>query len=188
MIHRTLVLGGARSGKSGHAEAMLPADRPVTYVATARRVPDDREWEERIAAHVARRPAAWRTVEAATPEVLPATLAAARPDDPPVLVDDVVNWLAGVLDAVSAWDGGAVELARAREHTDRLVVAVRECAARLILVTNEVGLGIVPATRSGRLFRDELGVLNTRLAGICDEALLLVAGIPLQLKAPKEGP
>jgi adenosyl cobinamide kinase/adenosyl cobinamide phosphate guanylyltransferase len=91
-----------------------------------------------------------------------------------------------VLDDVSAWDGGAAELAAAARHADRLVSAVQECRARLVLVSNEVGLGIVPATRSGRLFRDELGMLNTRLAETCDEALLLVAGIPTELKRAPE--
>jgi adenosylcobinamide kinase/adenosylcobinamide-phosphate guanylyltransferase len=176
---RTLVLGGARSGKSAHAEGLLPADAPVTYVATARRDPSDAEWTARIATHVARRPATWRTVEPA-PHALADLLVQASGS--PLLVDDLATWLTGVLDDVSAWDGGAAELAAAVRHVDNLVAAVAGCAAPLVLVSAEVGLGVVPETRSGRLFRDELGSLNARLAQVCDEVVLLVAGIPVQLR------
>ncbi len=185
MTHRTLVLGGTRSGKSAHAEGLLPADRPVTYVATARRDPEDAEWTARIAAHTARRPPAWRTVEPATPSALAGLITAARPDDPPLLVDDLATWLTGVLDDAGAWTGGAAELAGVARSSADLVAAVTGCAARLVLVSAEVGLGVVPETRSGRLFRDELGSLNASLAVACDEVLLLVAGIPVPLKQPE---
>jgi len=100
-----------------------------------------------------------------------------------VLVDDLGTWLTGVLDDAGAWDGGAGALAKASVQADALVRAVGRCqAAQLVLVSAEVGLGVVPAARSGRLFRDELGALNTRLAQVCDEVLLLVAGIPLRLR------
>ncbi len=179
--HRTLVLGGARSGKSAYAEDLLPADSPVTYVATARRDPTDREWEARIAAHVARRPPVWQTVE---PADLPALIAEARPGQL-LLVDDLATWLTGVLDDASAWDGDHRTLADAGRRTNELVAAVDGCAARLVLVSAEVGLGVVPETRSGRLFRDELGSLNARLAKVCDESVLLVAGMPVQLRSPR---
>lgn len=185
MTLRTLVLGGARSGKSGYAEELLAPDEPATYLATARRDPADAEWEARIAAHISRRPATWHTVEAADPNALPGLLASAIETDPPLLVDDLATWLTGVLDAEAGWDGGAEPLARAAEHGDRLVAAVADCPVRLVLVSAEVGLGVVPDTRSGRLFRDELGSLNARLAQVCDEALLLVAGLPVQLKSPR---
>jgi adenosyl cobinamide kinase/adenosyl cobinamide phosphate guanylyltransferase len=178
---RTLVLGGARSGKSAHAEALLPADAPVTYVATARRDPADAEWEARIAAHVARRPPAWRTVE---PSDLAALITDAHVGEL-LLVDDLATWLTGVLDDVSAWDGSARSLAEAGRRVDELVAAVERCAVRLVLVSAEVGLGVVPETRSGRLFRDELGSLNARLAQVCDESVLLVAGLPVQLRSPR---
>lgn len=180
---RTLVLGGARSGKSAYAEALLPATEPVTYVATARRNREDEEWEARIAAHIARRPSAWTTVETPNAASLPDLLSAARAVDPPLLVDDLATWVTGVLDEVSGWDGDAHRLARADEHTAELVTAVARCSARLVLVSAEVGLGVVPATRSGRLMRDWLGSLNARLAVVCDEVLLLVAGIPITLKS-----
>ncbi|HEU0088290.1 MAG TPA: bifunctional adenosylcobinamide kinase/adenosylcobinamide-phosphate guanylyltransferase [Pseudonocardiaceae bacterium] len=173
---RTLVLGGARSGKSGYAEGLLGAVR-VDYLATARRVPGDADWEARIAAHIARRPPGWRTVE---PCDLPAALRAAGPV--PVLVDDVATWLAGELDDAGAWAGGGDAVAACRVRCAELVAAVVSCPARLVLVSAEVGLGVVPTTCAGRLFRDELGALNAALAAVCEQVLLLVAGLPLRLR------
>ena len=180
MTHRTLVLGGARSGKSGYAEGLLPSAAPVTYVATARRDPADTEWEARIARHIDRRPAAWRTVEPG-PDGL-ADLIATADQDRMLLVDDLATWLTGVLDMTGAWEGGPDEAGRL---VDGLVTAVTDCTARLVLVSAEVGLGVVPETRSGRLFRDELGDCNARLAQVCDEVLLLVAGMPVRLNSPR---
>ncbi|QUH01206.1 bifunctional adenosylcobinamide kinase/adenosylcobinamide-phosphate guanylyltransferase [Saccharopolyspora erythraea] len=181
MAHRTLVLGGARSGKSAHAEGLLAETDPVTYVATSRRDPSDREWTERVAAHVARRPDTWRTVEAGDPGELRRVLTES-PEGSSLLVDDLATWLTGVLDDAGAWDRDPDALLRASAHTAALVGAVEGCRGRLVLVSAEVGLGIVPATRSGRLFRDELGALNARLAEACDEVVLLVAGLPLHLR------
>ncbi|GAA0540251.1 bifunctional adenosylcobinamide kinase/adenosylcobinamide-phosphate guanylyltransferase [Saccharopolyspora thermophila] len=177
---RTLVLGGARSGKSAHAEGLVAESARVTYVATARQDPADREWAQRIAAHVARRPAHWRTVEAAGDDLRRA-LETAEPDAT-VLVDDVATWLTGVLDDAAAWERDPVALDAVAGCCTALVDAVARCSARLVLVSAEVGLGVVPATRSGRLFRDELGALNARLADACDEVVLLVAGQPLRLR------
>ncbi|HEY0496944.1 MAG TPA: bifunctional adenosylcobinamide kinase/adenosylcobinamide-phosphate guanylyltransferase [Kutzneria sp.] len=171
MTSRTLVLGGARSGKSAHAEGLVAG--AVTYVATGRRDPSDAEWQARIAAHVARRPPEWSTLETSD---LPAALAAVPGT---VLVDDLATWLTGVLDDTGAWEGPVDE---ARARCDELVDAVARRQEPLVLVSAEVGLGVVPATRSGRLFRDELGSLNARLAQACDEVLLLVAGLPLRLR------
>jgi adenosyl cobinamide kinase/adenosyl cobinamide phosphate guanylyltransferase len=141
-------------------------------------VPDDAEWEARIAAHRARRPAPWTTVEA--PD-LPALLRATGPSDAPLLVDDLATWLTGVLDDVGAWNARAVpEVVGATVR--ELVDAVAGCRGQVVLVSAEVGLGVVPATRAGRVFRDELGALNAALAAVCDEVLLLVAGLPLRLK------
>lgn len=168
------MLGGARSGKSAHAEGLV-GEGPVTYVATGRPDPEDAEWSARIAAHVARRPAAWRTVES---DVI-AVLRDAGPNDPPILVDDIATWLTNVLDDTGAWEGG---LAPARAACARLVEAVGACRADLVVVSAEVGLGVVPPTRSGRLFRDELGALNAALADHCSEVVLLIAGIPLRLR------
>lgn len=173
---RTLVLGGARSGKSAHAEGLLREPR-VDYLATARRRPEDPEWEERIAAHVTRRPPGWRTVE---PPDLPVALRAAGPV--PVLVDDVATWLTGELDDAGAWDGGRGAVAACRSRCRELVAAVASCPVRLVLVSAEVGLGVVPGTYSGRLFRDELGALNADLAAVCEQVVLLVAGLPVRLR------
>ncbi|MFB9902426.1 bifunctional adenosylcobinamide kinase/adenosylcobinamide-phosphate guanylyltransferase [Allokutzneria oryzae] len=179
MSRRTLVLGGARSGKSAHAEGIAPADSSVTYVATARRWASDEDWEARIADHVRRRPACWRTVETADGPSLPSLLDAAGPDEL-LLVDDLATWLTESLDAAGAWDGGSREPVRA--DADELVRALTGTAARVVLVSSEVGLGVHPATPSGRLFRDELGRLNARVADVCDTVTLLVAGIPLRLR------
>lgn len=176
MTHRTLVLGGTRSGKSAHAEGLL-TDPVVTYVATARRYAGDEDWDRRIARHVERRPRTWTTVE--SPD-LAKLLAAATADDPPLLVDDLGTWLVGVLDDANAWEGdGSDEVER---ECDALLAAAAACPVRLVVVSAEVGLGVVPSTRSGRLFRDHLGSLNAQLAEVCDEVLLLVAGIPLTLR------
>jgi adenosylcobinamide kinase / adenosylcobinamide-phosphate guanylyltransferase len=150
----------------------------VRYAATARRHADDAEWDARIDAHRARRPACWTTVE--DPD-LPALLGALGPDDPPLLVDDLATWLTGVLDDAGAWEAPAVPDAVGARVAE-LVDAVAGCRGRAVLVSAEVGLGVVPATRAGRLFRDELGALNAALAAACDEVLLLVAGLALRLK------
>lgn len=182
MARRTFVLGGARSGKSAHAEGLVPESAAVTYVATSRTDPTDDEWSARIAEHIERRPPHWRTVEAGAAGALQRTLRAARALDPPLLVDDVATWLTGVLDDAEAWDRAPDALEKVDAATDELVSALDSCASRVVLVSSEVGLGIVPSTRSGRLFRDRLGVVNARIAEVCDEVVLLVAGIPLRLR------
>lgn len=180
---RVLLLGGARSGKSAAAEAMAAAaaaDRPVTYVATADRRPDDPDWAARIAAHRQRRPAHWRTVESADPA---AAIAHGGVADV-ILVDCFALWLTRAMDAVHAWDDDAWAADAAAQLTDRadaLVAAWRAASATVIGVSNEVGMGVVPATTSGRRFRDELGRLNVALAAAADEVYLVVAGRLLPL-------
>ncbi len=175
MTTRTLVLGGARSGKSGYAEGLLAAEPAVTYAATAAARPDDAEWQARVRLHQERRPAGWRTEEDAD---LPSLLAAATG---PLLVDCVSLWLTGVLDAHGYWDDPA-GLAGARAEYDRLLAAWSAATARVVLVSSEVGWGVVPGSAAGRLFRDELGRLNAALAAASDEVVLVVAGLPLRLK------
>ena len=172
---RTLVLGGSRSGKSRHAEQLLPADRPVRYLATARRDPDDADWTDRLRVHRSRRPPGWTTVE--DPDVA----GLVRAGGGPLLVDDLGTWLTRLLDDTGAWEARPQPPAVA-ERVAELVAAVAVAPGRVVLVSAEVGLGVVPATRSGRVFRDELGALNAQLAAVCDEVLLLVAGLPLRLK------
>lgn len=170
---RTLVLGGARSGKSAFAESLV-GDGSVRYLATAIPDPADTDFAARIAAHRARRPAGWTVVDGADPAGL---LREAHPD--PTLVDDMGTWLTARLDAGAAWDAPRGTITA---ETDALVDAVARYRGRLVVVTPEVGLGVIPATRSGRLFRDEIGTLNQRLAQVCDEAFFIVAGLPLRLK------
>jgi adenosylcobinamide kinase/adenosylcobinamide-phosphate guanylyltransferase len=169
---KVLVTGGVRSGKSRHAEELLASYAEVTYVApgpTAVEDPDP-DWVARIAAHQQRRPAGWTTLE--THDL---TGALAVPG--PVLVDCLGTWLTALLDAASAWDLPADGV------RDLVEAALAPAAAALaghpgpvVLVTNEVGLGVVPEHRSGRLFRDLLGVVNQRIATACDEVHLVVAG------------
>lgn len=174
---RILVTGGVRSGKSTHAEALI-GDEPATYVA-AGPTPDaeaDPDWTARIAAHRARRPAAWTTVE--TPDVATAI----RQAEHPVLVDCLGTWLTAVIDGAGAWEHDADEVHRlVLAHADEVVEAVRGCEHDVVVVTNEVGLGVVPEHRSGRLFRDLLGTVNQRVAAACDEVHLVVAGRVLRL-------
>jgi adenosylcobinamide kinase/adenosylcobinamide-phosphate guanylyltransferase len=164
---RILVLGGTRSGKSGFAESLLADAAEVEYVATAAADATDEEWTRRIAAHQARRPAGWHTIET---DDIAAVLAA---PGPAVLVDSITLWLARSLDgAAAAHAERAEQLCSLWVSTPRHVVAV----------TDEVGQGVVPETPAGRRFRDELGTLNQRLAATADEVHLVVAGIPLRLR------
>ncbi|MFA1547435.1 bifunctional adenosylcobinamide kinase/adenosylcobinamide-phosphate guanylyltransferase [Actinomadura chokoriensis] len=163
---RTLLLGGSRSGKSAEAELRLAACPDVLYVATGPVSDDDPEWTDRVAAHRLRRPAWWRTVETTDlPEVLESATGA-------VLVDGVGTWLAAAMDETRAWD----DPSRARHRLDDLVCAWRGTAARVVAVSDEVGLSLVPATASGRAFRDLLGLANQRLAAESEETALVVAG------------
>ncbi|MCU1626158.1 MAG: Adenosylcobinamide-phosphate guanylyltransferase [Pseudonocardia sp.] len=171
---RTLVLGGTRSGKSRYAEDLLPADAEVRYAATARRHRGDADWDARIESHRARRPAGWTTVE--DPDLV-AEIARGGV----LLVDDLATWLTGILDDAGAWDARPLPPS-VGEAVAALVRAVAEAPGELVIVSAEVGLGVVPETRSGRLFRDELGAANAALAAVCDEVLLLVAGLPVRLR------
>ena len=174
---RILVTGGVRSGKSTHAEALI-GDEAATYVAPGP-TPDaeaDPDWTARIAAHRARRPADWTTLE--TQDLAAAVRAATGP----VLVDCLGTWLTAVIDAAGAWEQDSDTVhALVVARTDEVVDAVRTCELDVVLVTNEVGLGVVPEHRSGRLFRDLLGTVNQRLAAVCDEVHLVVAGRVLRL-------
>jgi histidinol-phosphate/aromatic aminotransferase/cobyric acid decarboxylase-like protein/adenosyl cobinamide kinase/adenosyl cobinamide phosphate guanylyltransferase len=178
--HRTLVLGGARSGKSRHAQQLL-GDRPdVLYVAPGP-VPDrsDGDWAARVAAHQRARPSGWTTCE--TTDVAGALETADRP----VLVDCLATWLAAAMDAAGAWesvDGDTAWQHRLDQQIDRLERAWREVRVPVVAVSNEVGCGVVPGTRSGVLFRDALGRLNQRIADQSDDVRVLVAGRVQQLR------
>jgi adenosylcobinamide kinase/adenosylcobinamide-phosphate guanylyltransferase len=168
---RVLVTGGVRSGKSSHAEALL-ADRPtVRYVAPGPSY-DDADWTARIAAHRARRPATWTTVETHD-------LAEALRTDEPVLVDCLGTWLTAVVDGAGLWEAPSHAVTELVE--EKVSAALAVVGGDAVLVTNEVGLGVVPEHRSGRLFRDLLGSVNQRFAAACDEVHLVVAGRVLRL-------
>ncbi|GGZ09927.1 bifunctional adenosylcobinamide kinase/adenosylcobinamide-phosphate guanylyltransferase [Streptomyces poonensis] len=176
---RTLVLGGARSGKSVEAERRLEAFPDVLYVATGGTRNGDGEWAARVAAHRERRPGSWRTAE--TCDLVPLL----KEDGPPLLIDCLSLWLTDAMDSVGAWDdaewadGGERSLrARVRDLTE----AVRQTRRTVVTVSNEVGSGIVPATASGRRYRDELGRLNAAFAAECEHVLLVVAGQALPLR------
>lgn len=179
MTARTLVLGGARSGKSAHAEGLVSSADEVDYVATARVDATDTEWSARVEQHRARRPEHWRTREVPDPAALSASLSTSETT---VLVDDMATWLTNALDDTAAWDRDERALHQIALYREELATAVRTSPANLVLVSAEVGLGVIPSTRSGRLFRDELGALNARLAAECTNVLLLVAGMPLRLR------
>lgn len=170
----SLVLGGARSGKSTYAEKLATgtlfggAPRPALYIATAEA--GDVEMATRIMAHRARRGANWTTIEAplALDEAMLANAEAGRP----ILVDCLTLWLSNLMQAGRDLD----------EAADDLVRALDELAAPVVFVSNEVGLGIVPETPLGRAFRDAQGRLNMRMAERADRVISMTAGLPLVLK------
>ncbi|MHB0856204.1 MAG: bifunctional adenosylcobinamide kinase/adenosylcobinamide-phosphate guanylyltransferase [Anaerolineae bacterium] len=183
----TLLLGGARSGKSSLAQQMAvkQGGREVLFVATAQAF--DEEMRARIAAHRAERPDGWRTVEAPTGvgvAVASAWRAAeAEGGRPRVVLVDCLTLLVSnlILAQGEPYEAEACEAAAAAE-VDALLEAARACPAAWILVSNEVGMGLVPPYPLGRVYRDVLGRINQRLAAAADEVLLLVAGLPWKLK------
>jgi adenosylcobinamide kinase/adenosylcobinamide-phosphate guanylyltransferase len=176
---RVIVLGGARSGKSAAAESMLADAGPVDYVATGQLAgTGDAEWDQRVREHQARRPQGWRTLE--TLDVAGAL--GCRDSAAPVLVDCLATWLARIMDDCGLWSDNPDADSRLAERMDLLVAAWQQTKRHAVAVSNEVGCGIVPATASGRRFRDELGWLNTRIAAACEEVWICMAGIPLRLR------
>lgn len=171
-----LVTGGVRSGKSRHAESLLSDAPSVTYLAPGPTTDEDSDpdWAARIAAHQARRPSTWTTVETRD-------LVAALRLEGPVLVDCLGTWLTSVLDSRSLWEASSSEVTTVIDAMLDDVVDVLAGRDDVVLVTNEVGLGVVPAHRSGRLFRDLLGMVNQRIATACDEVHLVVAGRVIRL-------
>ena len=162
------VLGGARSGKSSVAERLCDGASHVTYVATASTADGDADLAARIAAHRARRPATWATVEARPSEVV-----AAVRDTPPgwtVLVESLTTWVAGSPDFMVDAAGFCAALVGRAPSGDAVVVS------------DEVGLGVHPSTEVGRIFRDRLGELNRQVADVADRVLLVVAGRVLPLE------
>ncbi len=164
----TFVLGGARSGKSSHAEARVTAlPAPWTYIATAQAFDD--EMAERIARHRARREAGWETVDA--PLDLAGALEAVT-DGRPVLVDCLTLWLSNHMLADHDVEG----------ESRRLADLLARPRGPWFVVSNEVGLGIVPDNALARRFRDAAGRLNQKVAAVADEVLFMAAGLPMRVK------
>jgi len=165
----TLILGGARSGKSRYAELLVEnAASRGTYCATAEA--GDAEMAERIAAHRARRGPFWRTVEA--PLALASAIAAQAEPERPILVDCLTLWLSNLFLAGKQAD----------EEIGGLCSTLRKAAGTVVLVSNEVGMGLVPETPLGRRFRDAAGRLNQEVAALADRVVFVAAGLPLVLK------
>lgn len=167
MTHTTLVLGGARSGKSVYAEGLL-AGTPALYVATGQAFDD--EMAERIRLHVDRRGPTWSTIE--EPLDLPVMLDRHLDPARPILVDCLTLWISNLMHA-------GRDVATATEALAEVVAGAR---GDVVLVSSEVGLGLVPETRLGRDFRDHQGRVNQRIAQVCRNVVFVAAGLPLILK------
>lgn len=168
----TLVLGGARSGKSRYALNLASEFKRVTFIATARA--SDVEMRRKIDAHRAERPASWRSVEA--PLDLPGALRQEGGKVDALLIDCLTVYVANIL---GSKDGGAQ---RFRGHLQEVCGALQAAKPSVIAVSNEVGSGIVRAYRSGRIYRDLLGQFNQEVARIADRVIFMVAGLPLTIK------
>ncbi|MBW3086400.1 hypothetical protein KEM60_02618 [Austwickia sp. TVS 96-490-7B] len=175
-----LIVGGVRSGKSAYAEKIMagaPADPGVAYVAPGP-VPDpvqDPEWAARVAVHQKRRPEHWTTIETAD---VPGAVAST---DRPMLVDCLGTWVTRLVDDSGTWSERDRARTVVQSAADRLCLALRAAPAPVVLVSNEVGLGVVPDHPSGRLFRDLLGMVNVAVSTECTHVLWVVAGRVLDL-------
>lgn len=168
----TLVLGGARSGKSRYAQQLASQFQRVTFIATGR--PGDAEMRKKIARHRRERPRAWTTVEA--PVELPEAIRSESQKADVILIDCLTVYAANVLGARSGPKRSA------EKDAEAVCDAIRASRASLVVVSNEVGNGVVPAYQSGRAYRDALGEMNQKIAQIADRVVLMVAGLPLTLK------
>ena len=181
-----LVLGGVRSGKSrwaqefalsaqARARATAEPANPrcaVAFIATAEAL--DEEMRCRIARHRAERPAGWTTIEA--PIQVPGAIAGCGPNFGTLVIDCLTVWVSNLMQAEQC------DRERVLAHADRLCEELRRAPASVVLVSNEVGSGIVPADETTRLYRDLLGEVNQRVARVADQVVLLVAGYPLVVK------
>ncbi|KQY60468.1 adenosylcobinamide kinase/adenosylcobinamide phosphate guanyltransferase [Aeromicrobium sp. Root495] len=173
-----LVTGGVRSGKSFHAESLVVAEHAVTYVAPGPEADpeSDPEWATRVQRHQDRRPGHWRTVETTD------LVAAVADGDDALIIDCLGTWLTAQIDELDGWDSVQDEWeAVLLERIEAMADAIGTSPRTVVVVTNEVGLGVVPEHRSGRIFRDLLGIANQRVAAEVDHVLLVVAGRVLTL-------
>ncbi|MDO8689680.1 MAG: bifunctional adenosylcobinamide kinase/adenosylcobinamide-phosphate guanylyltransferase [Dehalococcoidia bacterium] len=187
MSRVTLVLGGARSGKSACAQDLASGlNEAVLYVAPA--IAFDEDMRRRIDAHRASRPQTWRTLEA--PSRLAAPLSENLGRETIVLIDCLTLWVSNVLmeDPAFPFDKGADSTAlqeRLIKESEAVLALARRNGLTLIAVSNEVGMGVVPPYASGHVFRDLLGRVNQCWASHADEVFLMVAGIPMVVKGPR---
>jgi adenosyl cobinamide kinase/adenosyl cobinamide phosphate guanylyltransferase len=181
----TLVIGGVRSGKSTFAERLAARHDRVLYVATAFVDPNDAEMQARVAHHRASRDAAWPTIETGSGEPTLERVLRDAEAGTALLVDSLGSWLGAAMYAREAQIEHDTPSAEAALDDDaaRLREALAACRAPVVLVSEEVGYGVVPPSKQGRVFRDVMGRANQRLAALADEVYLVVAGIPLDLKA-----
>ena len=175
-----LITGGARSGKSGFAERLAMQGNRVLFVATAEALDDD--MARRITAHRGNRPAEWDTLEEprSLPEAISRKAAAANSAYDTVIVDCLTIWVSNLL---LLHEGNADVEARIVDAAEKLLDVRQSSDARWIVVTNEVGLGVVPSSSLGRTYRDALGRVNSLVASHADKVYLMAAGLALDLKA-----
>ncbi len=184
MAHITLILGGARSGKSAYAQRLAQArggDR-VLFVATAQAL--DEEMQARIAAHRAERPAAWLTLEAPrnVGDAIARQIQTMASPPAVVVIDCLTLLVSNVLVAQGESPDPDTAEAAALAEIDELLAVAHNTRGEWILISNEVGMGLVPPYPLGRVYRDVLGRVNQRVAAAADEVLLLIAGLPWHLK------
>lgn len=181
-----LILGGARSGKSAYAQGLAQAlgGVDVLFVATAEA--GDEDMAQRIAAHRQSRPAAWQTAE--IPRHVGQTMQARRNDVAVVVVDCLTLLVSNVILAYGDTPDPTIATAAVQEEVEALLHACHTSTATYIVVSNEVGLGLVPETSLGRLYRDLLGRANQTLAAAAQAVYLLVAGLAVDLTALPRGP
>ncbi len=170
----TLILGGVRAGKSSYAQRLAESGKRVLFVATAEA--GDAEMEGRILAHQASRPAEWDTLE--EPLDLVGVLAPMQHRYDTVLLDCLTLWVSNLLLSSRSYDISA--------EARRLLEVYRQGDASWIVVSNEVGLGVVPPTELGRIFADELGRVNQLVAEEADAVYFMAAGLPMAMKRPTE--
>lgn len=170
----TLVLGGAQSGKSHYAQQLASEFEHVTFIATGRRT--DVEMRRKIARHRRKRPMAWKTVEA--PRELHEAIRSESQEADVILIDCLTIYADNIM------GGRKKSHVDQEKYIDAVCDAIRASRACVIAVSNEVGSGVVPAYRSGRIYRDFLGQMNQKIAQMADTVVLMIAGLPLTVKDP----
>ncbi len=183
-----LIIGGARSGKSHYAQELaLKSGQPVLFVATAQA--GDEEMRQRIAEHRRSRPATWHTIEVTTH--VGHEIRQNIGGDRVVIIDCITLLVSNIFGQFTDESGELIDSARveaeAVKEIDELIECLNRLDASFIIVTNEVGAGLVPTSQMGRLYRDVLGRTNRRLAESADRVYLMVAGLPVAIKPPASG-